>query len=123
MSSSVPQASARVQRVLPDTAPIMAKAHIRKADVADYRRQIAQLVEGLWAGLTLKEVQARIETATGKTVDERQLARWASSADRPQFDVLFAVEEWRVPIVLAYARLAATAVEIETVVRVRRTNA
>lgn len=99
----------------------MAKADLRKAESDAFREGIAWVVREITKGLLLKEIAARIKDATGKDVDERQIARWQNGAERPQFDLLWAVTEWHQPIVLAFAALAGAAVEIETIVRVRRT--
>lgn len=51
--------------------------------------------------------------------DPRQVAKWISGLERPQFDVLFAVETFRKPLVIALAELAGQGVEIDTVIRLR----
>jgi hypothetical protein len=74
------------------------------------------------AGVTQKQAAAALEKATnGRVGDAAQVGRWLSGKERPQLDALFAVEEFRQPLVIAFAELAGQAVEVETVVRVRRT--
>lgn len=120
MRSSVAERRTDTQRALPETPCVMAKADLRKAETVDYRARIAALVACVTGHLLLKELQQRIERATGRTIDERQLKRWQSGEERPQFDALIAVEEFRQPILLGFAEIAGAGVEIETVVRVRR---
>lgn len=66
-------------------------------------------------GWSLKELAAEAVR------DERQIARWITGDERPQFDTLFAIESFRQPLVLALCELAGAGVEIETTVRIRRT--
>lgn len=90
----------------------------RKAeDDEAWRVAVGQAIDAArqLARLSLKEFAGVI----GR--NERQVARWISGAERPQFDALFAVEALRKPLVIAFAQLAGQAVEVETVVRVKRT--
>jgi len=65
------------------------------------------------ANLSQKEVAALI----GR--DTAQVARWLSGQERPQFDVLFAVEALRGPLVIALAGLADD-IDVTTTISVRR---
>lgn len=65
-------------------------------------------------GWSLKEFAAAVDR------DERQVARWLNGEERPQFDAMFAREDFRQPLVLALAELAGPVFEIETTVRTRR---
>lgn len=120
MADTVPSVRLPMQSLLPDQAGRPAKAGIRKTDPVAFRALIAQIVTSLTGQWTLKEFAARLEAATGRSWDERQLRRWQDGTDRPQFDALWAIEELRVPIVLQFAALAGTAVEVTTQITVRR---
>jgi transcriptional regulator with XRE-family HTH domain len=95
----------------------MAKAEIRKADIPDFRVSVGNAIQraASLVGWSLKELAGKVAR------DPRQVARWIAGVERPHFDALFAVEELRQPLVVALAELAGDQVEIETVVRVRRT--
>src|SRR4029077_252856 len=99
-----------------DIRPRMAKADVRKAERREWREEVGAAIEravGL-CGWSLKEFAA----AGGR--DERQCARWLTGQERPQFDVLFAVDALRVSLVQALAELAGHDIEIETTIRIRR---
>jgi hypothetical protein len=123
MTTTVSPNAISQQRRLPDTAAQMAKAEVRKPDLVNYRRQIAtEIVCPLLAGLTLKEVAGLIYEATGCDVDERQIARWKDSRDRPQFDLLIAVPQFRPRLLLlwaAFIQRLTKCVDCETTIRVR----
>ena len=93
----------------------MVKADLRKAETDRWRCAVGLAVERVVSlcGWSLKEFAA----AVGR--DERQVARWITGRERPQFDALFAVEQLRQPTIQALAELAGDGVEIETVVRLR----
>lgn len=98
----------------------MAKAALRthpeSGDRPEWRAHLGHAVlrARQLAGLSLKEFADAI------TRDERQVARWEKGIERPQFDAIFAVEPLRQPMVIALCELAGAAVEIETVVRIRK---
>lgn len=99
-----------------DLKPTMAKAslgEVRKADLDDWRSQIAGVIRTVRGKLSLKEFADLI----GR--DERQIGRWEKGEDRPQFDAIFAVRDLRGPLVIALAELSQT-VEVETTIRIRR---
>lgn len=104
--------------------PTMAKADLRdlrKPEMVDFRAEIARVVDEVTGHWTLKEFAVRLELATGRSDwDHRQLARWRDGKERPQFDVLWAIEELRIPLVLKFAALAGSAVEITTHITLRR---
>lgn len=97
----------------------MVRADLRKAEI-DYRARLALVVTDVTAGWSLKEFAARLEKATGREWDERQLARWRNGQERPQFDALLAIDELRTPIALAFAVMAG--LEITTHITVRRVS-
>jgi ribosome-binding protein aMBF1 (putative translation factor) len=116
MGSNVAHAVAPAHRVNAEIRPRMAKADLRNPEVIDLRPLVGTVIQRAMAllGWTLDRLAREIDR------DPRQIARWIAGTERPQFDVLWAVEQLRQPLVLAFAELAGSAVEIETVVRVRR---
>lgn len=102
-------------------SPRMAKADLKKIEVG-FRREIGRCVAKARKVLDLsqKELCERIEKATGEARDVAQLSRWEAGTERPQFDVLFSVEEFRQPFVIALAALEGS-FEIVTELRVKRT--
>ena len=94
-----------------------------KADLKDVRKAEIEGLWGKWGGcidevrgvfrLTLKEFAAEL----GK--DERQVARWIAGQERPQIEVVFAVERFQGVMLIALAR-SASDVEVNTVIHVRR---
>ena len=102
---------------LPVKAENRAKADLRKAEVAcPYRVRVGQAVERarLLRGWNNDELADKV----GR--DERQVARWQTGDERPQFDVLFSVNDdlFRNALVIAFAELG-TGVTINTVINVR----
>lgn len=93
----------------------MAKADLRKPEMADWREQIGRAIERArtLACCTLKEFAALI----GR--DERQIARWIAGTERPQMDAIFGVPQLRGPLVIALAELAEE-VRVETTITIRR---
>lgn len=110
--------SRSVQRALPpmplDRFETRQPADLNKVE-ADWKVQIGHAIQRCFslAGLTQKEGAAKV----GR--DQAQVARWISGAERPQLDLLFAVEDLRQPLVLALAELAGN-VEVQTVITIRR---
>lgn len=96
--------------------PRMAKADLRKAEAGEWKANVGRAIQRayLLCGWTLKEFADQVKR------DERQLARWISGAERPQFDTLFAVVALRQALIIALAELAGAGVEVETTVRVVR---
>lgn len=94
----------------------MAKADLRKAEMDPWRARVGQAMERLKqrSGLSLKE----FADAVGR--DERQVGRWFDGSEHPQIAAICAVEPLRQLLIIVLAELAGDAVEIETVVRVRR---
>lgn len=82
-----------------------------------WREQVGHAIERALelAGKTQKEGWVLLGHKDGS-----QLSRWIAGTERPQFDALFAVEELRVPLVVALASLAGHGVEITTQITVRR---
>lgn len=94
----------------------LAKADLRKAETDPWREQIGQAIERVKerSGLSLKEF------ADACHRNERQVSRWFDGTEHPQIAAIFAVEFLRPLLLVVLAELAGDAVEIETVVRVRR---
>lgn len=90
----------------------MAKASLTPSE---QRQQFGRAIARCFAlaGLSQKEVAGLIDR------DHAQIARWVSGAERPQIDTLFAVAQFRRPLIIALAELAGTDVDIATVITVR----
>ena len=99
----------------PETGAVMAKADLRKPDTAAYYAALGSCIQDVQHvfGLTLDEFAAEVKK------DSRQLKRQIEGQERPQLEVVFAVERFRGPLVIALAKLAA-GVEVQTVVTLRR---
>ena len=113
-------------RLLPESAKgSQAKvdlANIRKADVAsetDWRAEIGRCVGAVRerSGLSLKEFAAALHR------DERQVSRWIDGAERAHLDALWAVEAFRLILLVVFAERAGHAVEVLTEIRVSRRSA
>jgi len=115
MPATLPAPTAARHRLLPDMRPAMAKADLRKADLADWRAAIGRAVERTRT-LTQRSLK-EFADAIGR--DERQVARWIAGSERPQFDAIFAVSALRASAVLALAELAEE-IEVSTTIRIRR---
>lgn len=94
----------------------MAKANLTPCEVtsADLRKLVGSAIERACSliGWTKKELAGRLDK------DHAQVSRWISGDERPHFDALFALEEFRQPLAVALAELAEC--EVETVIRVKR---
>ena len=106
----------RPASALPVKAENRAKADLRKPEVAcAYRRRVGQAVERarLLRGWNNDELADKVNR------DERQVARWQTGDERPQFDVLFSVNDdlFRNALVIAFAELG-TGVTMNTVINV-----
>lgn len=100
--------------------PAMAKADLKKLEVALKQaigRCVSQARKSL--GWSQKELADAIERVTGEPRDVAQLSRWEAGTERPLFDVLWAVEPLRGPLVISLATLS-NQIEIDTVIRIRR---
>lgn len=92
----------------------MAKASSRKLN-SDFQAQIGGSIERarLLVGWTKKELAGKVG------VDDAQISRWEAGKERPQFDRLWAVPEFRAPFVIALAELAN--IGVRTVITIERT--
>jgi DNA-binding transcriptional regulator YiaG len=114
MSNTVHDSLAARHLPLSDIRPRMAKADLRKAEVDDWRAAIGRAIERT---RTLSQMSLK-EFADAVQRDERQVARWITGAERPQFDAIFGVEGLRAPLVIALAEMSQD-VEVITEIRVR----
>lgn len=91
----------------------MVKAALPKSENAlDAGRAIQRARE--LRGWSLKEFAAAAQRG------ERQLARWMDGTEHPQLDTLFAIESFRIPLIVALAEVAGAGVDVETLVRIRK---
>ena len=112
---TVAQPSLPTPLLLSQKGAQMAKADLRKPQTDAYYASLGSCMEEVRNvfGLTLKEFACEL----GK--HERQVAQQMAGKERPQLEVVFAVERFRPALVIALARLA-TGVKIDTVVTWRR---
>jgi ribosome-binding protein aMBF1 (putative translation factor) len=105
-----------VRPALPVKADKVAKADLRKAETQDFRVSLGAAIRRarLRSEWSLKELAGELDR------DERQVARWESGDERAHWDALFAIEGFRQRLIIALAELGGASVEIETIVRVRR---
>lgn len=94
----------------------MAKAVLKNLE-KPWRQRVGEAIQRCFslAGVTQKEAAALLD------LDPGQVGRWLAGTERPQFDRLFSVPRLQQPLVIAICELVGTAVELETVIRVRRT--
>lgn len=118
MVSMVPESNPLTPRERAEIPrPTMAKANLRKAETRDYRPDIGRAITRarLLLELSLKELAAKVDR------DPRQVARWENGSERPQLDALWALEEFRVPLVQAFAEQCKdSGVEVRTVITLRQ---
>ena len=108
-----PDRPAHLDRHEPDRQ--MAKAGLKNPEIG-WRAQIGRAIQRCFslAGVTQKEAAALLDR------DPAQVARWIAGTERPQVDALFSVERLRAPLVIALAEHAATGVEVETTITIRK---
>jgi len=100
----------------------MAKVDLKNLEAVDrLRRAIGVAItraRGI-AGITQDELAGSVARALRRErFDPAQIARWEAGKERPQFDVLFAVDEMRWPLIQCIAQLD-EAVEVVTHIRRR----
>lgn len=95
--------------------PVMAKA-LLKAEIPPWRKVLGGAVKRARArkDWSLKQLAGSLDR------DERQVARWEDGSERAHWDALFALDEFRIELLIALAEVCGTAVEIETTVRIPR---
>lgn len=103
-------------RVIPETRPQMAKAHLRKTETENWRRAVGRMVEALRRsrGWTLDEFAGKLAK------DPRQVARWERGEERAQLDALLAIEELHQPLLLVFADLVRHCVRVKTTIEIER---
>lgn len=92
-----------------------AKADLKILD--NHKAAIGQCVER--ARKSLGWSQKELADSLGADRDVAQVSRWESGKERPQFDVLWAVEALRGPLVIQLASLS-DAIAVETTITIRR---
>lgn len=112
MAATVSAPSVSRHRLLPETSDRVLKADLRKAEI-DWRKALGGVVERVQGTLSLKEFAALL----GR--EERQVKRWITGDERPQFDLLFAVARFRSPLVIELAKLAQLEIITQICVRER----
>ncbi len=120
MPNSIAKSTDAKQHRLPERSAEMAKADLRKPEMGTEsggsRATVGRVIR-----VILREMEWSLkELAWALKRDERQIARWISGAERPQFDVIYSVVALRRPLVVAWAEVVGDRVEVETVIRVRR---
>jgi hypothetical protein len=93
----------------------MAKPDLRKTDTDAYYAQLGACMREVQHAfcLTLQQFAAEL----GK--NESQIRRQMDGLERPQIEVVFAVERFQGPLVIALARMS-SGVAVDTVIHVRR---
>lgn len=51
--------------------------------------------------------------------EERQISRWIEGKEHPQLDTLFAIKDFRKPLILALAKCAGLGVDVQTTITIR----
>lgn len=117
MNPTVATSAAARPLLRSETRPRMVKTDLRKPETEAWKTSVGAAIQRAMAlrGWNLDE----LANAVGR--DPRQVARWITGVERPQFDALFAVEMLRQPLVIALSELAGVGVEVETTIRIRRT--
>lgn len=116
--SSIAEKPAARHPELSEIRGSMLKTDLRKAEMDD-RRVVGRAIVRARSllGWSLKELSGKV----GK--DERQIARWekGDDRDRAQLDALWAVEEFRGPLVIALAEaMDDSGVVVTTHVQIRQ---
>lgn len=98
-----------------ETVPLVpAKASLKNLE--QWRELVGQAVQRCLslAGVTQKEAAALLHR------DPAQVQRWIVGSERAQLDTLFAVEQFRQPLLIALAEMAGAGVSVETTITVKR---
>jgi hypothetical protein len=115
MSSSLSQANLPTPLLVSEGRAKMAKASVRKTDTAAFYAELGACIDEVRQqfGLTCKEFAVEL----GK--NESYIRRQIEGSERPQLEMVFAVERFRPVLVIALAKRAA-GVDVVTEIRVRR---
>ncbi len=81
----------------------MAKADLRYAEKREFRSEIGQCVER--ARFAMGWNLDQLAQACGTDRDPRQVARWCAGTERPQFDVLLAIDGYGEELLIELARM------------------
>lgn len=104
MQTSVPNRPVPAHRERAEIGrPVMAKAELRFPEIREFRSEIGQCVDRArrTLGWNLDEFAQRC----GTDRDPRQVARWCAGTERPQFDVLLAIDEYGEELLIELARM------------------
>lgn len=112
MPSSLPAAADRAHLLNSAPAPRMAKVHTAAHGNSVSWALMAECLNEVRGTLTVEQFAAAIDR------DARQVGKWLSASERPQFETVFAVERFQQPLWLALGRRIKT-VEITTQLTVR----
>lgn len=116
MAASFADSPDRAHRLLSEIGPARpAKADLKNLE--NHKAAIGRCVEH--ARKSLGWSQKELADALGADRDVAQVSRWESGKERPQFDVLWAVEALRGPLVIQLAGLSQE-IEVVTEIRVKR---
>lgn len=100
-----------------DVRPVAAKAGLHaSASIHPWRAVLGGAIKRARArkDWSLKQLAASLDR------DERQVARWEDGSERAHWDALFAIDDFRIELLIALAEVCGSAVEIETTVRIPR---
>lgn len=112
MSAILAEPSRRVPLLSPEMGrPRMAKADLRKAEEDAARQDEGRIAERVWklSGLDLKQFAALLQK------DERQVARWFTAVERPQFGAMRAVPLLRPLVTIAFGEADENAIVTTTI--------
>lgn len=117
MAETVATSACSRHRVLPETAvSSLAKADLRNPEAVpdvEWRQRLGGAAREVRGARSLKEL------ADVFACDDRQIARWERGEETPQWHRYFAAG-YGEAVLLAFARAIGSAVEIDTVLRLRR---
>src|SRR5687767_6722479 len=113
--STIPQPTLPTPLLVSEPRARMAKADVRKTDTAAFYAELGACIEEVRQqfGLTLKEFAVEL----GK--NESYVRRQIEGSERPQLEMVFAIERFRPVLVIALAKRAA-GVDVVTEIRVKR---
>lgn len=115
MATTMTSEQATALRTMCEVSRRPAKAQLTECETAAWMTAIGRAIDRARqdCGWNVSEFADHVKR------DRAQVSRWIAGTERPQFDVLFAVETLRVPIVLRLAALS-DALDVATVITVRR---
>jgi len=114
MGTSLSQPSLPTPLLVSESRAKTAKATLRKPE--NPHEEMGKVVAAVrdLSRLNLDEFAAELKK------DPRQVKRWESGDERPQIEAVWVVMRFKPLVVEAMARIANTPIEVETVIRIRR---